>query len=81
MKPIAYILLLIAAGLGVIGLVLLLKSESEKRHSVLLSLEKARQAKADKKRADDAEYLIEAEPEFVNLENHKDDASKKEKIN
>jgi hypothetical protein len=79
LRAIAYILLLIAAGLGIIGLVMFLKSEDEKRVSVLNSLEKARKVKADKKKADDGDFIADIEREINYTENLKKDASTKEK--
>lgn len=79
MKLVSYILLGVALLLAIIGLVLLLKLDREKRNAVLESLEKARDMKAVKK-AEKGSNGLSDEKEFHHPElKNEDHASKKEK--
>ena len=73
-KTIVYILLSVAALIGIIAAILFFTDDSQKRKMKLEQLEKAREAKAEKK------LIREIENEYSTLtENSKSDASKESK--
>ena len=76
MKSISYILFFIAGSLALIGMIIYLGNEKKKRDLQLDSLEKARQAKAEKKKIDQ-DYIDDLEKEINSTENLKSDASTK----
>lgn len=71
MKTIVYILLSVAAIIGVIAAVLFITDDGKKRTEKLSQLEKAREAKAEKK------ILREIEEEYNSITNNESDASEK----
>jgi len=79
MKLVSYILLGVALLLAILGFVLLIKSDREKRSAVSESLEKARDAKAAKKAENEKDIIKDLEKEINDYENSKntDHASKK----
>lgn len=77
MKFISYILLGIAGAVAIIGGFLFFKQKNDKRQNVLDSLEKARQAKAEKRKSEVSQDIAEMESlqdqiekELINNSNH-----------
>lgn len=71
MKLVSYILLGVALLLAIIGLVLLIKQNQEKRDAVLTALEKARDVKATKKAEKEKDIIEDLEKEINDYENLK----------